>query len=564
MDYSTLNISELYNMLSDEEKVIIGYFESYPVNNHEIFKLLKIKEVYYMNFGNLSATDFFDKAISLQLNEDLETAKKQKSNDLTKKIATLNAFKNPIVWAVRHNRKAFAWYLAKKNFCQAVDPSQIFPQLINDNSDFIKILSFIPLTIANQKNEFALYGILRRILNQPEQEDMLLNVYYSLKKAKYCDINQPTNYYWQNYVYGSNKKGDTHLRYAKDHLQTRLLHEGLVESPKILPLLLKFKDLDVNISNDQSKNSPIMQLLRWADVLHMCEQMKMVKVGLASIENLCLPEVMQQVLEKYDVEKSNKYIDLFIKLGAKLDYKNRDNETVVMTAIHHHHNHGVEVCKELLYPEILQDMAKLNGRSCWSELSPEICNILSTKFPTMLDSTGTTYSQYLSNQDFYDKQCRKRRKMPYRDLAKFIKLYNFVDYYNINKASAIYVMLNGIYGENCKEGMEYDNKLGQILIKYNLEKILDGSSFEFGDFISNLQNSPKISDTSIQNFLKEYTYFVEDELVKLKIAVETKLASNSNSNCLRYKEWIKEGEEKTSGYADKIDEISGKNENSLT
>ena len=532
VDFKNMPLNELYNLLSDEDKQIVSLYEN--IYNIDITDLPILKKYECYAFITISET-----LKSIRLN--LVTKAKSSKTDLKKDISPIKNLQNPIVKAIRNNNQPLAWYLVKKELYNPVKPDEIFPSLINNASDFIEIILYMHLKKTKQ-NELAIYRILKRMIENPEEETILLQVYEKLKKTKYCDINQYSSFNWINYL-SSKSANKVHFRKGTVYLhvpqETYMLHESILTYPTIVPYLLKFKDLDVNIKNKSNiekpsefsklenpsptnGNLPIMQLFRWADLIHIFKQDPSYKRGLISIFDLDIYD-LKAISEKYDITKSNEYIDEFIKRGALLDYKNANGESVVMTAIHHYHVHGVEVCKHLLYPEILHDMEKLNGRSLWAELPVKICEILSAKFPSMTDSLNITYSEYLSNKTEYDSHLPKD-KILHQDFL--IDLIDKIPKLNplLDRASYLSYYYERKFGEESSEYIGFNNKKQAILEKYGID---DHYYFAAGEIINAARNEYQIQSQGIT----EYKKFIENE--------EEKMFKDPY-----YKNTIKEAEEK--------------------
>lgn len=159
-----------------------------------------------------------------------------------------------------------------------------------------------------------------------------------------------------------------------------LLHAAIKRLPsskEILDILLKCEDLDINLRNPDffhlvgiipenktSGNTPVHQLVRIAGY--------------------------------YNDKLIDQYFDKFVQKGAKIDAYNNRGESVIASAIHHGYVHGVDVCKKLIYPEILHDIAKLDGVSQWISIKPEIRDILFDAFPDMTDDNDMTYLDFLN------------------------------------------------------------------------------------------------------------------------------------------------------------------------
>lgn len=411
MDYSILSEKDLYNMLSDREKEIVEIYETYPNASDSLLKSFEITVYNKPTLNNETGFYGFQKMVNKSLKSSIRQAKSKHEN-LKHRIASLRILENPIVDAINSNNQAFAWYLSKKGYYSPVDPAKIFSTLIANDSDFIKIIPSLNLKKTKQ-DKLAIFKIMRRMLAKPEEENMILESYYALKETGFCDINQRTDFNWWKFITSERSRKNSHFDESNEHY---LLHNVIVKNQKYLPLLLKFKDLDVNIKNishikkryhifildvnDYTKtgalldnpnykngNTPIMQLFRWADKIHMLKRILDGSCQDLDLSNAYVADIFNEEKED-DTEKTNEYIDEFVRRGANLDYKNKNGESTVMTAIHHYSVHGLEVCYDLIYPNILIDMDKMHGRSTWAELPPKICEILSGKFPDMKDAIG--------------------------------------------------------------------------------------------------------------------------------------------------------------------------------
>ncbi len=520
VDFKNMPLNKLFNLLSDEDKQIVSLYENVRNINIDIIDLPILKKYKCYAFTTISQT-------LKSIRSNLVTEAKRSKTDLKKGISSIKNLQNPVVKAIRNNNQPLAWYLVKKKLYSPVKPDEIFPSLINNASDFIEIILYMPLE-KTKRNELAIYRILKRMINKPEDEKLLLQVYEKLKKTKYCDINQYSSFNWINYL-TSKSANKVHFRKgtANRHVpqETYMLHESILTYPTIVPYLLKFKDLDVNIKNKSNieepsefselenpsptnGNLPIMQLFRWADLIHILKQQHNYKCGLVGISDMYI-DILEEISKKYDITKSNEYIDEFIKRGAILDYKNANGESVVMTAIHHYHVHGVEVCRHLLYPEILHDMEKLNGHSLWAELPVKICEILSTKFPSMTDSLNITYSEYLSNKTEYDSHLPKD-KMIHPDFL--IDLIDKIPKLNLllERTSHISYDYERKFGEESPEYIGFNNKAQAILEKYGID---DHYYFDADEIINAARNGYQIQSQGIA----EYEKFIEVEEENLTI-----------------------------------------------
>lgn len=419
MDYSNLTNEELYNLLSDSDKIIADFFINYPKIDESQLNKIGLSGIAFTNERNAMLA--FKKMCKQRMRTIFKDLKKSNSTDhhlAEKQFAIYKRLQDPVVYAIRKNNIPLAWYLAKNNYTSKIEPKAIFSFLMSNKIERLKIATVLPLKKSDTYDKMAIYQILRRMIKEPENEKQILEFYYAFAKSGYCSINQMDNVkYWYNRFLQNNEIRLSSLTYT-DGIERYILHRAILRHPESLPLLLKFKDLDVNLENrtknewhgadnsdPENGNTPIMQLLRWADPRHLKLVNSPCCCGVSQYE-ADINADYKQTMKEYDVEESNAYIDEFIKRDAILDYKNKNGESVVMTAIHHFHVHGVEVCQHLLYPEILLDMEKLHGRSTWAELPPKICEILSAKFPDMVDSMQIPYKTYIEDKEIYDQKCR--------------------------------------------------------------------------------------------------------------------------------------------------------------
>ena len=230
-----------------------------------------------------------------------------------------------------------------------------------------------------------------------------------------------------------------------------LLHEaikGLPKSKLILEALLLFEDLDVNVANKRKRHSNVSG----ADDC----QNKGLNLNTPIMQVFRMSEILSEDYTKY-------LIDELISRGAELNYKNTYGESVVMTAIHHGCLYGLEKCQDYLYPEILEDMYELDGRSCWVDFDPSLALFLYSKYPEMIDCNGDTYPEALTK---LRKVIPEYKHETYFDLLKKLKKEQFMK--SLNKRSQV--------SDHKMKQTKVDAKL-YIEIPWQLREIYDVTDF---------------------------------------------------------------------------------------
>ncbi len=399
MEFSNSSLKDLYDLLEGEDKIIADFFLNYP--RIDIDALNKIG---------------FNLPINKKIQIDAVAEKYSPESldhwkDLVERYVLdknrARYIKNPLFYALykyKKNDKAFAWWCVKSEKFE-LSKGELAPYVkyfIYCKPSQREILPYIEKLVNGNihtpllKNyNLCKYRFIKQVYdNEEEAKDLLEKVYYPLSRLKFISINDFDNKRTSVVMHllkeGNQENFDRELKKIPNGMGIRsFTHEtakAIKEkgSGRLFNTLLKFKDLDVNIKNPRKAHPYEDNMENRGDN-----------------QNSLLHQLFRMAEFVEDKSEIDKYVDKLVELGAELDYKNNNGESIVMTAIHHGYVHGIEVCKDLLYPEILQDMYKLKGNSDLFILDEEVVETLHKYCPEIKDSYGLSLND-LSNRDTVD------------------------------------------------------------------------------------------------------------------------------------------------------------------
>jgi len=474
MEFLNLSLKDLYDLLEGEDKIIADFFLNYP--RIDVDALNKIG-------FNLPINDKveIDSIAKKSFPESLDHWKDLVDRFVPDK-SRARYIKNPLFYALYKYKKydnTFAWWCVKSEkfklsraelapyvkYFISCKPSQreILPYV----EKLVDRYSYKPLL---KNDNLCKYVFIKAVYdNEEEAKDLLEKVYYPLSRLKFISINDFDNKRYYDVMHllknGKQKTFDSKLKKIPNGVGVRSFAHEIAKNideksnRKIFDVLLKFKDLDVNVKNPRKAHFDADQ------------------ENPGDNQNSLLHQLFRMAEYVKDKRKIDKYVDRLIELGAELNYKNNNGESIVMTAIHHGYAHGVEVCKDLLYPEILQDMYKLNGISDIFLLDEKVVEALHKYCPEIKDRYG--FSLDLRNKYTVDAlkkvidECDAEQRSngclnysPYGDLIKMQVYPNILlDMKKEQKASSFLVIGSGMGScleEHCPEivdsyGWKYDN-----------------------------------------------------------------------------------------------------------